>query len=83
MCTVIDHPLAQSRDLAVGMGYPKEGVLLMVSNGLGKLHRKKGWSSAVSPSVWLLPATREMVVARVMPTRSGSVFVAGLRTCRG
>jgi len=27
----------------VGMGYPNEVVLLMVSNGIGKLLRKKGW----------------------------------------
>jgi hypothetical protein len=26
----------------VGMGYPNEVVLLMASNGIGKLHRKTG-----------------------------------------
>src|SRR5260370_38648302 len=29
----------------VGMGYPNDVVLLMASNGIGKLHRKTGWSS--------------------------------------
>jgi len=27
------------------MGYPNDVVLLMASNGIGKLHRKTGWSS--------------------------------------